>query len=75
VAQLGRLIEDAWPRRGLGPRLLRDLVGFGSEAGLRVLRAQVLAEQAWITGLLRPDGACRVGSTWDGVLNVTVRLA
>jgi GNAT superfamily N-acetyltransferase len=74
VAELGLLIEDAWQRRGLGPRLLRDLAGFGSEAGLRVLRAQVLAEQAWITGLLRPYGACRVGPAWGGVLNVTVRL-
>lgn len=74
VAELGLLIEDAWQRRGLGTRLLRDLAGFASEAGLRVLRAQLLAEQAWITGLLRPYGACRAVSTWDGVLNVTVRL-
>ena len=74
AAELGLLIEDAWQRRGLGACLLRDLVTHASEAGLRVLEAQLLAEQAWITGLLRPYGACRLSPTRDGVLNVTVRL-
>jgi GNAT superfamily N-acetyltransferase len=73
-AELGVLIEDAWQRRGLGTRLLRDLVTHARQAGLRVLDAQLLTEQAWIAGLLRPYGACRLRSTWDGVLNVTVRL-
>ena len=75
AAELGLLVEDAWQRHGLGTRLLGDLVGQASRSGLRVLQAQVLAEQAWITGLLRPYGTCRLRSTWDGVLNVTVRLA
>jgi GNAT superfamily N-acetyltransferase len=75
AAELGLLVEDAWQRHGLGTRLLGDLVDQASRAGLRVLQAQVLAEQAWITGLLRPYGACHLRSTWDGVLNVTVRLA
>ena len=74
AAELGLLIEDAWQRRGLGTRLLRDLVTHASEAGLRVLEAQLLAEQAWISGLLRPYGACRLGLARNGVLNVTVRL-
>jgi GNAT superfamily N-acetyltransferase len=74
AAELGLLIEDAWQRHGLGTRLLRDLVTHASRAGLRVLEAQLLLEQAWITGLLRPHGACRLRSTGDGVLNVTVRL-
>jgi GNAT superfamily N-acetyltransferase len=74
AAELGLLIEDAWQRRGLGTRLLRDLVAHASKAGLRVVEAQLLAEQAWISGLLRPYGACRVSSAWGGVLNVTVRL-
>ena len=75
AAELGLLVEDAWQRRGLGTRLLGDLVDQASRAGLRVLQAQVLAEQAWITGLLRPYGPCRLRSTWAGVLNVTVQLA
>jgi GNAT superfamily N-acetyltransferase len=74
AAELGLLIEDAWQRHGLGTRLLRDLVTHASRAGLRVLEAQLLVEQAWITGLLSPYGACRLRSTGDGVLNVTVRL-
>jgi GNAT superfamily N-acetyltransferase len=75
AAELGLLIEDAWQRRGLGTRLLRELVTDASGAGLRVLEAQLLAEQAWIVGLLRPYGSCRLRSTGDGTLNLTVRLA
>jgi hypothetical protein len=67
AAELGILIEDAWQRNGLGTH--------AGDAGLRFLEAQVLAEQAWITGLLRPYGPCRLSSTWAGVLNITVRLA
>ena len=75
AAELGLLIEDAWQRHGLGTRLLRDLVTHAGRDGVRVLEAQLLAEQAWITGLLRPYGACRLESTRYGVLNVAVRLA
>lgn len=74
AAELGLLIEDAWQRQGLGTRLLRDLVTYAAGAGLRVLEAQLLAEQAWIAGLLRPYGSCRLRSTWGGVLTVTLRL-
>jgi len=74
AAELGLLIEDAWQRRGLGTRLLRDLVTYAAGAGLRVLEAQLLAEQAWIAGLLRPYGNCRLRSTRGGVLNVSLRL-
>jgi GNAT superfamily N-acetyltransferase len=75
AAELGVLIEDAWQRRGLGTRLIGDLAAHAAGAGLRVLEAQLLAEQAWIAGLLRPHGTCRLRSTWNGVLDVTVRLA
>jgi len=74
AAELGVLIEDAWQRQGLGTSLVRDLVAHATGLGLRVLQAQLLAEQAWIAGLLRPYGACRVGPAGVGVLNVTVRL-
>ena len=73
-AEIGVLIEDAWQRRGLGSRLVLDLATHAANVGLRLLEAQLLAEQAWITGLLRPYGPCRLTSTWDGILNVTVRL-
>jgi GNAT superfamily N-acetyltransferase len=74
AAELGILIEDAWQRRGLGTRLLRDLAAHAADAGLLVLEAQLLAEQAWIVGLLRPYGPCRLTSTWAGLLDVTLRL-
>jgi GNAT superfamily N-acetyltransferase len=74
AAELGLLIEDAWQRQGLGSRLVADLVAHARQGGLRVLEAQLLAEQAWITGLLRPYGTCRPLSTGNGVLHVTVRL-
>src|ERR1700760_4513924 len=72
AAELGLLIEDTWQRQGLGTRLLRDLVTYADDVGLRVLEAQLLAEQAWIAGLLRPYGSCRLRSTGGGVLNVSV---
>lgn len=59
AAELGLLIEDGWQRRGLGTRLLADLVAHARQSGLRVLEAQLLAEQAWITGMLRRYGPCR----------------
>jgi GNAT superfamily N-acetyltransferase len=74
AAELGLLIEDAWQRRGLGTRLLGDLVAQARRSGLRVLEAQVLAEQAWVASMLKPYGAYRLRTTWDGVMNVTVRL-
>ncbi|MGH3211794.1 MAG: GNAT family N-acetyltransferase [Trebonia sp.] len=75
AAELGLLIEDAWQRQGLGTRLLRELVTYAGRAGLRVLEGQLLAEQAWIAGLLKPYGACRLRSAGSGVLTVTLRLA
>ena len=74
AAELGVLIEDAWQRQGLGTRLVGDLVAHARSIGLRVLEAQLLAEQAWIAGLLRPHGTCRVRPAWAGVLHVSLRL-
>jgi GNAT superfamily N-acetyltransferase len=75
AAELGLLVEDAWQRHGLGTRLVNQLVAHARGSGLSVLEAQLLAEQAWITSLLRPHGTCRLRSTGNGVLNVTVRIA
>jgi GNAT superfamily N-acetyltransferase len=75
AAELGVLIEDAWQGHGLGTRLVGDLIAHARRTGLRVLEAQLLAEQAWIASLLRPYGTCRLRSTGSGVLNVTLRLA
>jgi GNAT superfamily N-acetyltransferase len=74
AAELGLLVEDDWQRQGLGRRLLRDLVAHADESGVRVLRAQLMAEQAWIAALLRPYGPSRLRSAWDGITNVSLRL-
>jgi GNAT superfamily N-acetyltransferase len=74
AAELGLIIEDAWQRRGLGTRLLRDLVAHASGSGIRVLEAQLLAEQSWIAGLLRGYGRCRLRLGEGGVLTVTIRV-
>ncbi len=73
AAELGLLVEDAWQRHGLGRRLLHDLVAHADQAGVRVLEAQLMAEQSWIAALLRPYGPCRLHSAWDGIMNLSVR--
>jgi len=73
VAELGLLVEDEWQQRGVGGRLLRELVDFAARIGLRVLQAQLLAEQAWILELLRRYGQCTTVAA-GGLLTVTVRL-
>jgi GNAT superfamily N-acetyltransferase len=73
VAELGVLVEDAWQRRGIGDRLLREMADFAARSGLRALQAQLLAEQPWIAGLLRRYGRCETVATGN-LLQVTVRL-
>lgn len=74
VAELGILVEDAWQRRGIGGRLLREIAGHADRAGLRALTARVLAEQAWIIRVLCGYGTCRAVPAGEA-LDVTVRLA
>jgi GNAT superfamily N-acetyltransferase len=73
VAELGILVEDEWQRRGVGSDLLREIVAYAARTGLRALRAQVLAEQPWIVGLLRRHGTCTVAGAGQA-LHVTLSL-
>ncbi len=73
VAELGILVEDAWQRRGIGGRLLREIAGHAHRRGLRALTAQVLADQAWIVRVLRGYGTCRAAYAGQA-LDVTLRL-
>ena len=73
VAELGVLVEDAWQRRGIGGRLLREIGDFAAQTGLRALQAQLLAEQPWVAGLLRRYGPCHTVATGN-LLLVTARL-
>lgn len=74
VAELGVLVEDAYQRLGIGAALLRELAGYAAWNGVTTLRAQVLADQEWIVGLLGGYGACESVMS-QGVLDVTVLLA
>jgi GNAT superfamily N-acetyltransferase len=58
AAELGLLVEDAWQGRGIGRDLLRRLVAYADCLKLPELQAQVLMEQDWIIGMLRPYGRC-----------------
>ena len=73
VAELGVLVEDAWQRRGVGARLVREILGYASQTGLRALQAQVLGDQSWIVGVLRRYGPCEVVAA-RGTLTVTLTL-
>jgi GNAT superfamily N-acetyltransferase len=48
--ELGILVEDAWQRRGIGTRLLAELV---AQAGDRPLLASILHTESWILPVLR----------------------
>jgi GNAT superfamily N-acetyltransferase len=73
VAELGILVEDEWQRRGVGDHLLGEIVAYAASTGLRALRAQVLAEQPWIVGLLRRHGTCTTSGAGQ-TLYVTLSL-
>lgn len=73
VAEIGILVEDAWQRLGIGGRLLAEIVSHAERARLTTIRAQLLADQAWITGMLRRHGTCAAVASRDG-LDVTLRL-
>jgi GNAT superfamily N-acetyltransferase len=73
VAELGILVEDAWQRLGIGGRLLAEIVNHAERARLTALRAQLLADQAWIAGMLRRYGPCAAVASRE-VLDVTLRL-
>jgi GNAT superfamily N-acetyltransferase len=73
VAELGMLIEDEWQQRGIGRRLLGEILDYASRSGLRALQARMLAEQSWIAGLLRRYGPCEAVGAGE-VLTVTLPL-
>jgi len=73
AAELGVLVEDGWQGRGIGRELLRLLVEYADGGQIPELHAQVLIEQDWILGMLRPYGQC--SSVFrPGVREVRVQL-
>jgi GNAT superfamily N-acetyltransferase len=74
AAELGILVEDRWQRHGTGGYLLRELVTHAYRGGIRVLKAQILSEQAWIITVLQRYGTCHRVRGGYGTLDVTLRL-
>jgi GNAT superfamily N-acetyltransferase len=72
-AELGVLVEDAWQRRGIGRRLVTELIAAASARQITEVTASVLAQNAGVADLLRrvPGEFCltRCGTT------VEVRVA
>jgi len=52
-AEIAIVIEDRWQGRGLGKRLLAELIGYAAGRGIRRLRAYVLADNLRMLNLLR----------------------
>ncbi len=52
-AEAAVVVEDAWQGRGLGTSLLRRLAAAAGQRGVRVLTAEVMAENRPMMGLLR----------------------
>jgi len=74
VAELGILVEDRWQRHGIGGFLLHELIGYADRIGIRVLKAQILSEQAWIVSVLQRYGTCHRARAGYGTVDVTLRL-
>jgi len=72
-ADIGVLVEDAWQWRGVGAALVRATVRRARERGLKVLRADVLADNQFIVPLLARIGPIRT-TVGCGVYTVLVSL-
>jgi acetyltransferase len=53
TVEVGVVVADRWQRRGLGPRLVEELMATARGRGLTRLRAHTLAENARVARLLR----------------------
>jgi acetyltransferase len=52
-AEIAIVIEDRWQGRGLGTRLLGELVGYAEARGIRRFRAYVLADNLRMLNLIK----------------------
>ena len=75
--EIGVLVEDRWQRRGIGRALLSRLVADSKALGTRVIRAEVLADDAGLVETLRgfgPTPAATSTATASGILTARVQL-
>jgi hypothetical protein len=60
-AEIAIVIEDRWQGRGLGTRLLDELMGYANGRGIRCLRAYVLADNLRMLNLETESHGSRPG--------------
>jgi GNAT superfamily N-acetyltransferase len=73
LLDLGVLVEDAWQRRGIGTRLITALLDDARTKGATTVRADVLADDAFILRVLRRIGPLTV-SVEHGSLSIGIDL-
>ncbi len=70
TAELGIVVADAWQHRGIGRLLLERVVAAAAERGIRRIRAQVMADNSQVLGLLKDYLADSQRHTDHGVLTL-----
>ncbi|MGB5622177.1 MAG: GNAT family N-acetyltransferase [Gammaproteobacteria bacterium] len=68
--ELGIVVADAWQHRGIGRLLLERTVAGAAERGIRRIRAQVMADNSQVLGLLKDYLAESQMNTDHGVLTL-----
>lgn len=74
VAELACAVEDGWQGRGVGTVLLRHLGALARAAGVREIRADVLAENLPMLRLLRGIGLPLAQTRESGAVHLTLTL-
>ncbi|HLY34919.1 MAG TPA: GNAT family N-acetyltransferase [Jatrophihabitantaceae bacterium] len=69
--EIGLLVEDGWQRRGVGGQLLTEIVELAHDEGAKVIRAEVLEQDAGLLQPLRALGPLTVRAS-HGVMTADV---
>jgi GNAT superfamily N-acetyltransferase len=73
-AELAFVVIDQFQRQGVGAALLRHLAAIASDAGLRELTAEVLAENTPMLKVFERSGLCQHTTREAGVVHVALKL-
>jgi RimJ/RimL family protein N-acetyltransferase len=72
-AEIAIVIEDAWQGRGLGAILLHEILDAGARRGIATFRADVLADNRRMLGLLARHSEIVRQTTEQGVTELVLR--
>ena len=71
--EFGLVVADVWQRRGIGRRLMVELMACARQRGLRLIEGEVLRENAAVLALLRSLGFTVQSSADDPEIKVVVK--